>query len=146
MTARRLLGVDVSLLRLAPRELLREGYRYLLASAIALAADAGIYIALIRVGGVYYLMSAPIGFAVGVTIIYLLSTRWVFRERRLSNARKEFVIFVVIGILGLLLNELIIFIGVERVALSYELAKLASAGIVFGFNFSARKLLLFTRL
>jgi putative flippase GtrA len=123
-----------------------EGSRYLLASALALAADAGAYVALIRLGGVHYLGSAPIGFAIGVTVIYFLSTRWVFRERRLSDPRREFVIFVVIGILGLLLNELIIFLGVERLALSYEFAKFVSAGIVFGFNFSARKLLLFTRL
>jgi len=84
--------------------------------------------------GVHYLFSAPIGFSIGVTVIYFLSTRWVFRERRLSDARREFVIFAFIGLLGLLLNELIIFLGVERLALSYELAKLASAGIVFGFN------------
>jgi putative flippase GtrA len=131
---------------LNPRETLWEGSRYFLASALALGVDAGTYVVLIHLGGIQYLVSAPIGFAIGVTVIYLLSTRWVFRERRLSDARREFVIFVVIGILGLLLNELIIFLGVDRLALSYELAKVASAGIVFGFNFSARKLLLFTRL
>ena len=58
----------------------------------------------------------------------------------------EFVIFVGIGVVGLLLNELVIYLGVERYSLSYELAKLASAAMVFGFNFSARKLLLFTRM
>ena len=145
MSVRLSFGIDVILPRLTPRELLREGSRYFLASAIALAVDAGIYVALIRLVGVHYLFSAPIGFSIGVTVIYFLSTRWVFRERRLSDARREFVIFAFIGMLGLLLNELILFLGVERLALSYELAKLASAGIVFGFNFSARKLLLFTR-
>jgi putative flippase GtrA len=146
MTARHCFGTDVRLSGLNARETLWEGSRYLLASALALAVDAGTYVALIRLAGIHYLVSAPIGFGIGVILIYHLSTHWVFRDRRLSDARREFAIFVFIGILGLLLNELIIFLGVDRLALSYELAKVASAGIVFGFNFSARKLLLFTRL
>ena len=131
--------------RLGLRDTLREGARYFLASAVAFAVDAGTYIALIRLADVHYLLSAPVGFSLGVTTIYLLSTRWVFHERRLADARWEFAIFVCIGIVGLLLNELVIYLGVARLWLSYELAKLASAAVVFGFNFSARKLLLFTR-
>jgi len=135
----------VALPRLNFRVLWKEGMRYFISSALALAVDAGIYIALIRLAGVHYLLSAPVGFAAGVVIIYLLSTRWVFAERRFEDRRWEFAIFVVIGVLGLLLNELVIFTGVEHLALSYELAKLVSAALVFGFNFGARKLLLFTR-
>jgi len=135
----------VGLSRLIPGRLWMEGLRYFVASAIALAADAGIYVTLIRLLGVHYLLSAPVGFAVGVVTIYSLSTRWVFAERRIKDRRFEFAIFVVIGVLGLLLNEFVIFSGVEHLGLSYELAKLVSAALVFGFNFGARKLLLFTR-
>jgi putative flippase GtrA len=145
MSAKLLSGTEVGLPRLNPRHLWLEGMRYLLSSAIALAVDAGVYVGLIRLGGVHYLLSAPAGFAAGVVTIYLLSTRWVFVERRFENRRWEFAIFVVIGVMGLLLNELVIFASVEYLALTYELAKLVSAALVFGFNFSARKLLLFTR-
>lgn len=127
------------------RDTLREGSRYLLASAFALALDAGMYMALIRLAGVHYLVAAPLGFVLGVAAIYLFSTRWVFRERRIASARSEFVIFALIGVAGLLVNQLVIYVGVERLSLSYELAKLASAAIVFGFNFVGRKLILFTR-
>lgn len=127
-------------------ELTREGGRYFLASAAALAVDAGTFLALIRLADVHYLVSAPIGFALGVVVIYLLSIRWVFTDRRLADSRWEFAIFTGIGIVGLSINELVIYLGVDRFALSYELAKLASAAAVFGFNFGARKLLLFTRM
>ena len=146
MNARPSFGADVRLPKVGVRDMFREGGRYFLASGVALAVDAGTYVALIRLADVHYLMSAPVGFALGVITIYLLSTRWVFEVRRLTDARWEFVVFVCIGVLGLLLNELVIYIGVERFALSYELAKLASAAVVFGFNFSVRKLLLFTRM
>jgi putative flippase GtrA len=71
--------------------------------------------------------------------------RWVFRHRRLKDARAEFTLFALLGLAGLVLNEGIIYAGVEWLALGYEPAKLLSAGIVFCFNFGSRKLLLFTR-
>ena len=122
-----------------------EGSRYVVASAAALAVDAAAYIALIRLANVYYMVAAPVGYSLGILVIYLLSTRWVFSDRRLTSVRSEFLIFTLIGIAGLLLNQLVIFICVESFSTSYELAKLTSAAIVFGVNFSGRKLILFTR-
>ena len=127
------------------RSIADEGVRYFAASALALAIDFGSYSGLIRLAGVDYLVAAPVGFALGLTTVYALSVRWVFRQRRLKNARAEFTLFALLGLAGLALNQLIVFAGVELLALSYELAKLASAGAVFCFNFASRKLLLFTR-
>lgn len=129
----------------ALRDTPREAPRYLIASAAALAVDAGLYLGLIRLVGVHYMAAAPAGYAFGIVVIYLLSTRWVFNSRRLSNARSEFLIFTLIGIVGLLVNQFVIFVCVESFSTSFELAKLASAAIVFGVNFGGRKLMLFTR-
>ena len=119
--------------------------RYFAASALALAVDFGSYSGLIRLAGVDYLVAAPIGFALGLATIYALSIRWVFRQRRLGDARAEFLLFTLIGLAGMALNQGIVYAGVEQFALSYELAKIVSAGAVFCFNFASRKLLLFTR-
>ena len=124
---------------------LREGPRYALASAVALVFDAGLYIALIRLAKIHYLAAAPAGYVLGILIIYLLSTRWVFSDRRLASAPSEFLIFALIGIVGLLLNQLIIYVCVASFFSSYEVAKLASAITVFAVNFCARKFILFTR-
>jgi putative flippase GtrA/tetratricopeptide (TPR) repeat protein len=121
-----------------------EGLRYLAAAAAALAVDFGVYVALIRLGGVSYVVAAPIGFALGLVAIYALSIRWVFDHRRLPNARSEFLIFTSIGVAGMVLNQGVIMLGVEKLSLSYELAKALSALTVFGFNFGVRKLMLFT--
>jgi putative flippase GtrA len=122
-----------------------EGVRYFAASALALAIDFGIYIGLIRVADVHYLIAAPLGFALGLATIYLLSTRWVFGERRLADQRAEFALFALIGLAGMALNQLILFAAVQWLAASFEVAKIISAGMVFCFNFASRKLLLFTR-
>ena len=122
-----------------------EGIRYFAASALALLVDFGAYSGLIRVVGVDYLVAAPIGFALGLATIYALSIRWVFRHRRLKDARAEFTLFAGLGLAGMALNQCIVSAGVELLALAPEAAKLISAGAVFCFNFISRKLLLFTR-
>lgn len=122
-----------------------EGVRYLVASAVALAIDFALYIALIRLAEVNYLIAAPLGFAFGLATVYLLSVRWVFRYRRLADRRAEFALFAVIGLAGMALNQGIIYLIVQWMPGSYEIAKLISAGMVFCFNFISRKLLLFTR-
>ena len=127
------------------RKVADESVRYFAASALALAIDFGAYSGLIRLAAVDYLVAAPIGFGLGLAAIYFLSVRWVFRQRRLADARAEFALFALIGLAGMALNQLVVFAGVERLALSYEQAKIVSAGTVFAFNFVARKLLLFTR-
>jgi len=127
------------------RGAVHEGARYFAASALALAVDFGTYSGLIRLAGVGYLVAAPVGFTLGLATIYALSVRWVFRARRLQDARAEFALFALIGLAGLALNQGILYACVELLALSYEPAKIVSAGLVFCFNFACRKLLLFTR-
>jgi putative flippase GtrA len=122
-----------------------EGFRYVVASALALTVDFGLYVVLIRFAEMNYLVAAPLGFALGLATIYVLSVRWVFRYRRLADPRAEFALFAVIGLAGMALNQGIIYAVVQWIPGSYEIAKLISAGMVFCFNFIARKLLLFTR-
>ncbi|HUN67310.1 MAG TPA: GtrA family protein [Burkholderiales bacterium] len=122
-----------------------EGLRYFCASALALALDFGSYSGLIRLAGVHYLVAAPIGFALGLALVYFLSTRWVFRQRRLADRRAEFALFALIGLAGMALNQGIIYVAVKMMPGWYEIAKLVSAAAVFCFNFACRKLLLFTR-
>ncbi len=121
-----------------------EGVRYLGAAAVALAVDFGVYAGLIRFASVHYLVAAPIGFALGLVVVYALSIRWVFRQRRVGDRRTEFVLFAVIGLAGMALNQGVIYAVVQMLPGAYEIGKFASAATVFWFNFAARKLLLFT--
>jgi putative flippase GtrA len=122
-----------------------EGFRYLVASAVALGIDMAALGGLVYLVGMHYLLAAPLGFAAGLALIYLLSVRWVFAERRLADRRIEFAVFALIGLAGIAINELVIYVGVERFSLSPVQAKIPSAALVFCFNFASRKLLLFTR-
>jgi putative flippase GtrA len=117
--------------------------RYLVVGGIAFVADFGVLVVCTEICGIHYLTSAAFGFAAGVLMNYLLSIAWVFSSRAISNRRLEFAIFVVIGVLGLGLNELAMWTLVALAGLAYPVAKLVAAGAILVWNFSARKLVLF---
>jgi putative flippase GtrA len=123
---------------------LGEFLRYLACSALALGVDAGLF-ALCTRQGVFYPVAACIGFLAGLAVAYLLSVRWAFRERAVRDAATEFAIFAAIGLAGLLLTELLLWVQIGVIGLPALAAKAGAAGLVFLFNFGARKALLFTR-
>ena len=57
---------------------------------------------------------------------------------------QEFLVFAVIGVIGLALNEAIMYVGTDLMSLHYMVSKLISTGIVFFWNFFARKVLVFS--
>ncbi len=126
------------------KSLLSESILYTLASAGALAIDFCSYSALIRIFHVNYQLAAIIGFLLGLCFIYYMSVKLVFSHRAMANKWKEGLIFGITGLLGLALTSLILYISVGLFHVNYELAKLCSVGIVFIFNFSSRKILLFS--
>jgi putative flippase GtrA len=127
------------------RQTLVELARYLVASAIALGVDTGLYALGLRLHFGYPL-AAILGFLGGLAVAYLISVRWAFRTRRLGDARIEFVVFAAIGVLGLLLTESLLWLQIDVLAFGPMPAKLAASCGVFLFNFGARKFLLFKTL
>lgn len=121
----------------------REFLLYFAASAAALAVDTGVFSLALRLG-VPLAVAACLGFSLGLMLVYTLSTRHVFAQHRLADRRNEFALFALIGVLGLLLTEALLWLLVTRLALAPVTAKLATACGVFLFNFGLRKTLLFT--
>ncbi len=127
------------------RQTLVELVRYFVASAIALGVDTGLYALGLRLHFGYPL-AAILGFLGGLAVAYLISVRWAFRTRRLGDARIEFVVFAVIGVLGLLLTESLLWLQIDVLAFGPLPAKLAASCGVFFFNFGVRKFVLFKAL
>lgn len=117
--------------------------KYGAASAAALALDYGTLFLLSQVIGVNYLISAAAGFSAGLALVYVLSVRFVYRNRRVMDAGKELAGFIVTGALGLLLNETLMALFVGVLGLAVAVAKIPTAGFVFLFNFATRRSFLF---
>lgn len=115
-----------------------ELLRYLAMSGVALAVDtAGM---LLAANFVHYLWAATLGFLLGAVTSYLLSVRWVFRHRRLAAFPKsEFAAFAAVGVAGLGINNMAIYVAVEHAGLGLLAAKAVAAMLTFSFNFGLRK-------
>lgn len=117
--------------------------RYGIVGGTAFIADYGSLYLLTDIVGLHYLWSAAIAFIIGLVVNYLLSISWVFATSRRTNVWFEFIVFAIIGVVGLGFNELIMWCGCDLLGLHYMLTKLVSTAIVFIWNFLARKFVLF---
>ena len=125
---------------------LLELSRYFVASGVALAIDLGLLIGLTELVHLHYQTAAAIGFSTGLVAIYLMSIFWVFENRALAgNQTAEFVVFTLIGIVGLGINHGVLWLLADAAGAHYLAAKMVSVGIVFAWNFVARKMTLFQR-
>jgi len=123
--------------------------RYFFVGGFAFVLDATILFSLTEFAQLHYRISAACGFLAGLVFNYLISVRWVFSQRNVENAKVEFLVFAVVGGVGLVMNDGVLWFCTEYLgfkslfAQGYMLSKIVAAAIVFLFNFFARKLLLF---
>lgn len=120
-------------------QLLRYGF----VGGVAFVADYGTLFGLTHYAHVHYLTSAAVAFIIGLTVNYLLSISWVFNKNRSAKPWVEFMVFTLIGIVGLGLNEAIMYVATDLLTLHYMFSKLISTALVFCWNFFARKLIIF---
>lgn len=119
-------------------------FKYGFVGGIAFCVDFGSLIFLTEFIKIHYLISAAIAFILGLLTNYTLSILWVFPKRAIADKRVEFLLFLIIGLVGLALNEVIIWFFTEFIHFYYLISKLFSTVIVFFWNFFARKKLLFS--
>lgn len=98
---------------------------------------------------------SALGFTVSVIINYILSFRFVFERKEDLNRKAEFVMFLILSVIGLGLNQLIIWVCVGPVYgnaaflqkvfnynLAYTAAKVIATAVVMVYNFVTRKMFL----
>jgi putative flippase GtrA len=118
-------------------------FRYTFVGGLAFIVDFGLLYLLTDYAGLYYLVSAAISFLAGLTVNYLLSIRWVFHaQESREHPWMDFGMFAVIGVIGLVLNAVIIYVCAELLTIHYLIAKIISTILVFLWNFLGRKYLL----
>ena len=80
-------------------------------------------------------LSNSLGFILAATNNYIWNRLWTFQSESQAVAR-EYISFVVIAVIGLGLNNLIIYLLHERLHLNFYLSKLIAIGCVTLWNFS----------
>lgn len=119
--------------------------KYGIVGGVAFIVDYGLLLLLTIIFEIHYLVSAAISFVAGLVVNYILSRRFVFTDNRLSNRQMEFLIFSIIGVFGVGINEIIIYYLTDVLGIHYMISKIVSTLVVFFWNFFARKYFLFIK-
>lgn len=82
------------------------------------------------------------GFVVSLIFNYAASMKFVFEHRDGMSKRREFAIFVMLSVIGLLLNDGIVLSLNKGIGLEANMAKIAATALVMVYNFVSRKILL----
>ena len=109
---------------------------------IAFFIDYGLLIFLTEVFHIDYLISATLSFSVSVVFNYLASMRYVFTHKEGMSRHREFIIFVILSIIGLIINDVMMFLGTSVLAIDYRITKLVATFVVMVWNFVTRKIFL----
>ncbi len=82
------------------------------------------------------------GFVISLVFNYLASMKYVFAHKEGMSRRREFIIFVVLSVIGLVLNDGIVLALNAGIGLEANIAKLCATALVMVYNFVARKIFL----
>lgn len=118
-------------------------FRYLVVSGLSLIVDFTVLATLTEVFGLHYLASAAISYSVGLVVNYVLSVLWVFHSSKMDSRPMEFIVFTMIGVSGLGLNELILWSFSTFLGIHYLLSRGVSAVIGYAWKYIARRIFLF---
>lgn len=124
------------------KQLIAQFMKFGVVGAVAFVIDYGLLALLTEVFGVNYLASATISFTASVVFNYVASMRYVFTHKEGMSRRREFVIFVVLSVVGLGINNACMWAGVELFGIHYLLTKIVATAIVMVWNFVTRKIFL----
>lgn len=124
------------------KKLFKQFMKFGVVGAIAFVIDYGLMVLLTELFSINYLISATISFTASVVFNYLASMRYVFRHKEGMSRKREFIIFVVLSIIGLLINNLLMWIGTGLFGISYLITKIFATAVVTVYNFVTRKIFL----
>ncbi len=120
-------------------KLFQQIFRFGIVGGTAFIIDYGIFALLNQILGIHYIIAGTISFSISVIYNYILSIKWVFDVTK-KQTTKDFIIFIVLSVIGLILNNIIMYISVDLMHIHELIAKIIATAIVMVYNFITRKI------
>ena len=95
-------------------------FRYTLVGGLAFVVDLVLLFVLTEYAHWHYLVSATLSFLAGLLVNYILSTQCIFRSSKIKNKKIEFILFGLIGVIGLGLNNVLLYFFTDLIGLYYS--------------------------
>lgn len=117
-------------------------FKFTIVGGIATVIDfLGIYI-FKELFHIPVLISNTLSFIIATVYNYIASVRWVFNVDENKDKKKTFVTFIIFSVIGLILNDLIMWFTIDMFKIYYMIGKLIATCFVMIFNFITRKIFL----
>ena len=120
-------------------KLFKQLFRFGIVGFTAFLIDAGLLYVLTDFLHIHYLISSVISFIVSLIYNYILSIFWVFDVKK-KQTYKEVLLFTILSVIGLGINQLVMYVGVDFLNIYYMLCKIMATIIVMIYNFITRKI------
>ena len=117
--------------------LLREFVKFTGVGFVSAVGHYGLLIALVQVAKVSAVPASAAGALLGAWINYKLNYRYTFRSTR--RHREAVLRFALVAAVGLVLNTLFMWVGVELIGLHYLLSQVVTTGLVMIWSFGANR-------
>ncbi len=124
------------------KKLIEQILKFGLVGILCFVIDYGLMIFLTEVLIINYLVSSGISFTVSVIVNYILSLKYVFKTKEDNNKFVEFLIFIILSVIGLGINQILMWLCVDKLNIFYMISKIGVTGVVMIYNFITRKLIL----
>ena len=124
------------------KKLISQFMKFGIVGVIAFVIDYGFMVLLTEVFGVPYLISTTVSFIISVIFNYFASMRFVLKRKDDMSRRREFIIFVVLSVIGLVINDVFMWLMVDFLFIDYRISKIVVTFIVAVWNFVTRKIFL----
>ena len=124
------------------KKLLAQFMKFGIVGVIAFVIDYGFMVLLTEVFNVPYLISTTVSFIISVVFNYFASMRFVFKRKDDMSRRREFIIFIVLSVIGLTINDVFMWLMVDFLYIDYRISKIVVTFIVAVWNFVTRKIFL----
>lgn len=122
--------------------LLKQLIKFGIVGVISTLLDYGLMVLFTEVFDVHYLLSSTLSYAISLVFNYLASMKYVFHSKEGMSRSKEFIIFTVLCLMGMGLNQLVLWLIVEQLGIDYRISKILATGVVMVWNFVTRKIFL----
>ena len=103
--------------------------------------DFAIYSFLVQITGFQYLLANCISVLGGITTSFILNRNYNFKVK--DNTKRRFTIFLTVGLCGLMLSNLILYVCIDVLDMNKLISKLLSIILVVFFQFLVNKYLTF---
>ncbi|WP_207432128.1 GtrA family protein [Sabulibacter ruber] len=116
--------------------------KFIIVGALCAGFDMFFFILLNEYFQINYLVANFISTFLAILLNYVLSKKWVFKSGKYS-ARVELIAFVLFSVAGFFINQILIWLFVEKIFLDPKYGKLLAIILVAIFNFVTKKVFVF---